>query len=85
MNNLQHFFRITTLLGLLTISVFAAAPATKRPNILFIAVDDLRPELGAYGAAYVKSPNIDRLAQSGLTFNRAYCQQAVCSPPAQVY
>jgi len=80
MNNLQCFFRITTLLGLLTISLFAAAPATKRPNILFIAVDDLRPELGAYGAAHVKSPNIDRLAQSGLTFNRAYCQQAVCSP-----
>lgn len=80
MNNLQHFFRITTLLGLLTISLFAAAPATKRPNILFIAVDDLRPELGAYGAAHIKSPNIDRLAQSGLTFNRAYCQQAVCSP-----
>lgn len=80
MNNLQRFFRITTLLGLLTTSLFAAAPATKRPNILFIAVDDLRPELGAYGAAHVKSPNIDRLAQSGLTFNRAYCQQAVCSP-----
>lgn len=80
MNNLQRLFRITTLLGLLTTSLFAAAPATKRPNILFIAVDDLRPELGAYGAAHVKSPNIDRLAQSGLTFNRAYCQQAVCSP-----
>ena len=58
----------------------AADSAPPRPNVLFIAVDDLRPELGAYGCDYIKSPNIDRLAKSGITFNRAYCQQAVCSP-----
>jgi len=58
----------------------AAEPAPKRPNILFIAIDDLRPELGAYGKDYIKSPNIDRLAREGITFNRAFCQQAVCSP-----
>ncbi len=52
----------------------------KPPNVLFIAVDDLRPELGCYGKDYILSPNIDRLAQAGLIFNRAYCQQAVCSP-----
>ncbi|NBX06467.1 MAG: iduronate sulfatase, partial [Betaproteobacteria bacterium] len=45
-----------------------------------MAVDDLRPEFGAYGANYVKSPNLDRLAKAGVTFHRAYCQQAVCSP-----
>jgi len=55
-----------------------AAPA--RPNVLFIAIDDLRPELGCYGDALVKSPNIDRLAANALLFERAYCQQAVCSP-----
>lgn len=49
-------------------------------NVLFIAVDDLRPELGCYGNKIIKSPNIDRLASKGLVFNRAYCQQAVCSP-----
>lgn len=54
--------------------------AANRPNILFFAVDDLRSEFGAYGASYVKSPNLDRIARAGLTFNRAYCQQAVCSP-----
>ena len=52
----------------------------QRPNILFIAVDDLRPELGCYGASHVISPNIDRLARSGLLFNNAYCQSAVCNP-----
>jgi len=54
--------------------------ASARPNVLFIAVDDLRPELGCYGKDYIRSPNIDRLAESGMVFNRAYCQQAVCSP-----
>ena len=52
----------------------------QKPNVLFIAVDDLRPELGCYGDKTVKSPNIDQLAKSGVVFNRAYCQQAVCSP-----
>ena len=54
--------------------------AAERPNVLFIAVDDLRPELGCYGKDYIKSPHIDALAQSGVVFNHAYVQQAVCSP-----
>ena len=49
-------------------------------NVLFIAVDDLRPELGCYGVKHIKTPNIDKLASNGIVFNRAYCQQAVCSP-----
>ena len=49
-------------------------------NVLFIVVDDLRPELGCYGAPFIKSPHIDALARTGIVFTRAYCQQAVCSP-----
>ena len=52
----------------------------KKPNILFIAVDDLRPEIGAYGSEIAITPNIDKLAASGLLFNRAYCQEPICSP-----
>ena len=58
----------------------AAAAAGSRPNILFIAVDDLRPELGCYGARHIHSPHIDTLARSGVVFDRAYCQQALCNP-----
>jgi arylsulfatase A-like enzyme len=74
---------VATLLALLTLSCSAsgaAADAAGRPNVLFFAVDDLRPEFGAYGKTYIHSPNLDRLANRGMTFNRAYCQQAVCSP-----
>ena len=59
-----------------------AYPAQKssRPNILFIAIDDLRPELGCYGNKGIHSPNLDRLAKQGRCFLRAYCQEAICSP-----
>ncbi len=49
-------------------------------NVLFIAVDDLRPEIGAYGVKLARTPNIDRLAAEGVLFERAYVSQAVCSP-----
>jgi arylsulfatase A-like enzyme len=49
-------------------------------NVLFIAVDDLCPELGCYGAAHMKTPHLDRLASQGMLFERAYCQVAVCNP-----
>jgi iduronate 2-sulfatase len=58
----------------------SAKPVAAKRNVLFIAVDDLRPELGCYGKDYIQSPNIDRIAKSGMVFNHAYCQQAVCSP-----
>lgn len=52
----------------------------RKMNVLFIAVDDLRPQLGCYGVTDIRTPSIDKLASEGLLFNRAYCQQAVCSP-----
>ncbi len=52
----------------------------KKYNVLFIVVDDLRTQLSCYGDKRIISPNFDRLARSGMVFNRAYCQEAVCAP-----
>lgn len=81
------FIRKAIYLLALTYAGFANVPsqavgpeATKAKNVLFLISDDLRPELGCYGNDVIISPNIDRLAQRGMVFNRAYCQQSVCSP-----
>ncbi len=69
-----------TLLTALLLAPLATLHAAGKPNVLFIAVDDLRPDLGCYGNKVAKSPNIDRIAARGTVFHRAYVQQAVCSP-----
>lgn len=66
---------IITLIACLAASSAVGAP----PNVLFIAVDDLRPELGCYGKP-VRSPNVDQLASEGTLFERAYVQVALCMP-----
>jgi len=58
----------------------AAAAFAERPNVLFIASDDLRCTLGCYGDPVAKTPHLDALAASGILFERAYCQQALCNP-----
>lgn len=52
--------------------------ADKPYNVLFISIDDLRTELGCYGVEHIKTPNIDRLAQTGVLFSNAHVQQAIC-------
>ena len=61
-------------------SLLCTAKASERPNVLFIAVDDLKPTLGCYGDTLVKTPNIDRIARNGTVFLSNYCQQAVSGP-----
>jgi arylsulfatase A-like enzyme len=81
MPRLHLFFRapFAVCLCLIAATTAAAAAAPRPPNVLFIAVDDLRCELGCFGATHVRTPNLDRLAASGVLFTRAYCQQAVCN------
>lgn len=57
-----------------------AQASAARPKVLLIIADDLRPQLGAYGDALAKTLHLDRFAQSALRLDRAYVQQAVCSP-----
>ena len=70
------FYRTLLTLLLATASVLAA----DKPNVLFIAIDDLRPSLGCYGDPIAKTPNIDGLSRTARQFNRAYCMQSVCGP-----
>lgn len=72
------FLQIFT--GALLVVSAAFSDANPKKNVLIFFMDDLRPELGCYGADYIKSPNIDRLAAAGVVFDRAYCQQAICAP-----
>jgi iduronate 2-sulfatase len=69
-------------IGCLYIVLMAAmvtqAAAAERPDVLMIAVDDLRPMLGCYNDPHIKTPNIDRLARRSVVFERAYCQYAKC-------
>ena len=53
--------------------------AYAQKSVLFIAVDDLRPQLGVYDQATL-TPNLDALASRGVAFSRAYCQVSICSP-----
>ncbi len=89
MKLIQPFYRkrgrtwlLTGILGSFLLGACAGDPVVRleKPNVLFIAVDDLRPELGCYGSPVVQTPNIDRLAAAGVIFTRAYCQSAVCNP-----
>lgn len=75
-------FRLAASIALVLFGVVASAQcwAAEKPNVLFIAVDDLRCELGCYGVDAIHTPNMDRLAASGVRFERAYCQLAVCNP-----
>ncbi|MDF1814854.1 MAG: sulfatase [Verrucomicrobiales bacterium] len=67
--------RITLLLLLLFTHPVISA---EKPDILMIAVDDLRPMLGCYGDQNIKTPHIDALAARGMLFENAYCQYAKC-------
>ncbi len=65
---------------ILMLSYSCSQKKIEKPNILFIAVDDLRPELGCYGNTAIITPNIDRLAKTGMLFSNAYCQQSLSNP-----
>lgn len=72
--------RIALLVCILVIGAAPTALSAPKPNVLFIAIDDLKPALGCYGDVTAKSPNIDKLAARSVLFERAYTNQAVCAP-----
>ena len=79
---MKHILRFACLIAVFsgTLVTRNQAAETARPNVLLICVDDLKPLLGCYGDRTVKTPNLDRLADGGMLFENAYCNQAVCAP-----
>lgn len=82
--NRRDFIKISAAAGITTLLPgcrSGSLPSSKqRPNVLFVIVDDLRPELGCYGNPEIKTPNFDRLAGEGVTFAQTHCQAAACAP-----
>ena len=71
-------FILSTLVIFSICTPEAVSAATKRPNVLLICIDDLRPELNCFGKSYIKSPNIDKLSSQGRTFTSQYVQSPTC-------
>ncbi len=73
---LIYFIFLNFIIANLFIS--CAQKQEKPLNVLMIAVDDLRPELGCYGNTLIQSPNIDQLASEGVVFSNSFCNVPVC-------
>ncbi len=77
----MKFLILSTLFSVFSVScINPKTNSAKKPNVLFIVVDDLNTTLGCYDHPLVNTPNIDKLAESGVKFNHAYCNYAVCGP-----
>lgn len=74
---LKGFF---LLAGIYMSSKQVVAQQSKKFNVIFIAIDDLKPDIGSFGYKETITPNFDALAKSSTIFTKAYCQQAVCGP-----
>ena len=77
---MRFSFLIISFLFLISSNDIIPTVKNSKPNVLFISVDDLRPEIGAYDSSIAHTPFIDQLASEGLQFDKAYCQQAICGP-----
>ena len=75
-----HRYPIVCMAIVAWFAAVANSVGADQPNVLFVVVDDLRPELGCYGNSEIRTPSFDQFAASATTFHRAYCQAAVCAP-----
>ena len=74
-----HHFGVGVFLAVLLTAGLNCVHAD-RPNVLLICIDDLKPTIGCYGDPVAVTPHMDALAKRGVRFEKAYCNQAVCSP-----
>ena len=77
---MQTLFRIFLLTVCLGACAALALAQAKKPNVLFIVADDLRPADAGTGNSRIHTPNLDRLAKRSVRFDKAYVQYPVCNP-----
>ena len=75
---MKTWLRVALIVALSSFAPRAMAEEDRRPNVLLLCIDDLRPELACFGVSYIQSPHIDRLAKSGRAFRRHYVQAPTC-------
>ncbi|MDA1069733.1 MAG: sulfatase-like hydrolase/transferase, partial [Verrucomicrobia bacterium] len=81
MTNVRQFIFPLIFAGFVGVLTILSVEGQDRPNILFIAVDDLNDWVGHLGGhPQAKTPNIDRLAGRGVSFTKAYCNAPLCNP-----
>lgn len=81
MMNFVRFILLLACLLMTPLSLAKAADEVKKPNILFVLCDDLRPDaVGCLGSEHVKTPRIDQIAKEGILFNNSFCTTSLCSP-----
>ncbi len=73
---LRYF--LVVVFALVLVSASRAEVADKKPNVLLLCIDDLRPELNCFGKEYIHSPNVDALAERGRAFHSHYVQAPTC-------
>lgn len=79
MKSISYLLLTTVFLSLMIQGCLSkSSPKSTKPNVLFVAVDDLRPQLNCYGESYMHTPNLDRMAVQGRLFNRHYVQVPSC-------
>lgn len=78
----MKYGKLTFIIGVISLLIISCEkePVQKKPNILLICIDDLRPELKSFGASHIISPNIDRLAHQGVSFQNHYVNSPSCGP-----
>lgn len=77
---MKKSFLISSVLLMAVLGSSGASSPPQRPNVLLLCIDDLRPELKSFGAEYIHSPNMDRLAEQGRAFFRHYVNAPSCGP-----
>ncbi len=80
MEQCKSLLIICLVIPILLVSSCKQVSVEKKPNILLICVDDLRPELKSFGAKHIISPNIDRLADKGISFQKHFVNSPSCGP-----